>query len=487
MAGSILALSAKSIYLMDTPFRKIPNINSLLREPFIYRYIETLGRSVVLEAIRQSIDIIKKTMPNIENSNSIHSQLIFLIENKLQHRRLLGLQAVVNATGVILHTNLGRAPLGEQVMDYILASTKGYSNLEYDLIQCKRGNRYAQSQNLLQLLTGAEAATIVNNNAAAVFLVLKVFGETREVIVSRSELVEIGGSFRIPEIMAMSGAKMVEVGTTNRTRISDYEHAITNQTTILFKTHQSNFQLIGFTEDPSIIELKKLAKRKQLLLFYDIGSGLLKPCLPAVFHHEPTVKQAINEGADLVLFSGDKLLGGPQCGIIIGRRPLIEKINAHPLMRTYRLDKLCLAALEATLLAYTGLPSDTPNLPIFSFLTRSLSTLQKMADTLYKKIDSLLTVNGFKLEIVESVGRCGGGTMPGKSFPSIAIAVSHPKIRAEHLYKMLLNQEKPIVGVLRSETLQLDMFCISESDLTVLISVLPQILCNILLSELPDM
>jgi L-seryl-tRNA(Ser) seleniumtransferase len=356
--------------------------------------------------------------------------------------RAPSLRRVLNATGVIVHTNLGRAPLADEAIAQIVETARGYSNLELDLREGKRGSRQDHVAALLRRLTDAEAALVVNNNAAAVLLALAALGEGREVIVSRGELIEIGDGFRIPDVLMRSGATLVEVGTTNRTRAKDYEKAIRPETALLLRVHQSNFRVVGFTEQPKLAELAAIAHRHGLPLVDDQGSGALSE-LPG----EPTAKESLGAGADLVCFSGDKLLGGPQAGIVVGRGDLVEKLRRHPLQRAMRADKLTLAALEGTLRLYLDAPERIP----------VLRMLRQDAETVRARAHRLASLVGGTVE--ETVGRVGGGALPLAELPSFACAVE------ESLAVPLRQGEPPVVGVVRDGKLLLD--CLTLTDMEV--------------------
>jgi len=352
------------------------------------------------------------------------------------------LRRVLNATGVIVHTNLGRAPLAEAALDQVAQAARGYSNLEYDLDAGARGSRQAHSSELLRRLTGAEAALVVNNNAAAVLLALAALAERREVIVSRGELIEIGDGFRIPDVLARSGARLREVGTTNRTRARDYEQAIGAETAVLLRVHQSNFRVVGFTEQPSVEELAALARGHELVLVDDLGSGAL-----VEIGDEPTPRSSLAAGADLVCFSGDKLLGGPQAGIVAGRADLVERLRRHPLQRALRADKLTLAALEGTLHVALERPDEVP----------VLRMLREPAETVRRRAERLTRLVGGEVE--ETVARAGGGALPLAELPSYACAVE------EALAEKLRAAEPPVVGIVRDGRLLLDCRTLADDEL----------------------
>jgi L-seryl-tRNA(Ser) seleniumtransferase len=371
------------------------------------------------------------------------------LEEELSSARSARLRRTLNATGVVVHTNLGRAPLAEAALERVREVGRGYSNLEYDLSAGTRGSRQDHVAGILRRLTGAEAALVVNNNAAAVLLALAAVAEGRDVLVSRGELIEIGDGFRIPDVLARSGARLVEVGTTNRTRAADYEKAIGAETAVLLRVHQSNFRLIGFTELPSVSDLAKVANRHELPLIDDLGSGALSPSNTVLLGEEPSVRESLEAGADLVCFSGDKLLGGPQAGIVVGRADLVERLRRHPLQRAVRADKLTLAALEGTLALYLEPRRALEEIPVLRMALES-------ADGVRARAERLAELTGGEVE--ETVGRVGGGALPLAELPSFACAVE------EELATLLRAGDPPVVGVVRDGRLLLDCRTLSDAE-----------------------
>ena len=371
------------------------------------------------------------------------------LREELSSARRARLRRVLNATGVVVHTNLGRAPLPEAALERVREVGRGYSNLEYDLSAGTRGSRQDHVAGILRRLTGAEAALVVNNNAAAVLLALAALAEGRDVLVSRGELIEIGDGFRIPDVLARSGARLVEVGTTNRTRAADYERAVTPDTAVLLRVHQSNFRLVGFTELPSVAELAKIARRHELPLVDDLGSGALSPSNSLLLSEEPSVRESLEAGADLVCFSGDKLLGGPQAGIVVGRADLVERLRRHPLQRAVRADKLTLAALEGTLALYLEPERALREVPVLRMALEDADAVRRRAERLAKLTGG---------EVEETVGRIGGGALPLAELPSFACAVE------EELTAPLRAGEPPVVGVVRDGRLLLDCRTLSDAE-----------------------
>jgi L-seryl-tRNA(Ser) seleniumtransferase len=367
------------------------------------------------------------------------------LEAELGRARRPALRRVLNATGVIVHTNLGRAPLPEAALARVAEVGRGYSNLEYDLAAGARGSRQDHVASILRRLTGAEAAIVVNNNAGAMLLALAALAEGREVLVSRGELIEIGDGFRIPDVLARSGAKLVEVGTTNRTRAQDYEHAVGDDTALLLRVHQSNFRVVGFTEQPSLRDLAAVARRHGLPLLDDLGSGAL-----VELADEPTARDSLEAGADLVCFSGDKLLGGPQAGVVAGRADLVERLRRHPLHRALRADKLGLAALEGTLLLYLDPERALRAVPVLRMLQEDATVVRARADRLAQALGG---------EVEETVARVGGGALPLAELPSFACAIE------ERLAAPLRAHEPPVIGIVRDGRLLLDCRTLADGEI----------------------
>jgi L-seryl-tRNA(Ser) seleniumtransferase len=373
------------------------------------------------------------------------------LAEELGAARSARLRRALNATGVIVHTNLGRAPLAEAALERVREVGRGYSNLEYDLSAGTRGSRQDHVAGILRRLTGADAALVVNNNAAAVLLALAALAEGRDVLVSRGELIEIGDGFRIPDVLARSGARLVEVGTTNRTRAADYEQAIGPETAVLLRVHQSNFRLVGFTELPSLGELAKVAQRRGLPLVDDLGSGALAPSNSLLLSEEPSVRESLEAGADLVCFSGDKLLGGPQAGIVVGSAELVERLRRHPLQRAVRADKLTLAALEGTLALYLEPERALREVPVLRMATEPEDGVRARAERLAELVGG---------EVEDTVARIGGGALPLAELPSFACAVE------EQLAGPLRLGEPPVAGVVRDGRLLLDCRTLTDNEAT---------------------
>jgi L-seryl-tRNA(Ser) seleniumtransferase len=453
--------------------RKIPSVDKLISHPTLLKLKELFGSELVTYSVRNVLDKERNRILDGKKSKSIDK---LTDEVRQFSEKIAGnsLKPVVNATGIILHTNLGRAPLSKEILSEMEPILSGYSNLEFDLETGKRGDRTDHIKEFLKFITGAEDILVVNNNAAAVFLILKIFAEKKEVIISRGELIEIGGSFRMPEIMKASGTKMTEVGATNRTRLSDYENAITPNTRLIFKAHKSNYFIGGFSDEVSIEELSKLARKHNLISVYDVGSGLLKKPSNKKFSDEPDIRSCLKEGADLVTFSCDKLIGATQAGIIAGRKDLIKILSKVPLMRTLRVDKFTIASLNVILKFYLKEEDLFSKSPVFRMLNRSKDELLKIAEKLSDELKS----NQIKNEIVETKAQCGGGALPQLELDSYAVKILPPEPDrkfADKLFKSLLRCDKPVLGILREGELLLDVFTIREDEIDLIIEALEHV------------
>jgi L-seryl-tRNA(Ser) seleniumtransferase len=411
--------------------RDLPSVDELARES---------SDPLAVDAARTVIDRAREAI----RSGADPGDLAAALDDEIASARRPALRRVLNATGVIVHTNLGRAPLPAAALERVVEAGRSYSNLEYDLAEGARGSRQDHVARILRRLTGAEAAIVVNNNAGAMLLALAALAEGREVLVSRGELIEIGDGFRIPDVLARSGARLVEVGTTNRTRAEDYERAVRAETALLLRVHQSNFRVVGFTEQPSLADVAAVAARHGLPLLDDLGSGALLD-----LSDEPTVRGSLAGGADLVCFSGDKLLGGPQAGVVVGRADLVEQLRRHPLHRALRIDKLGLAALEGTLLLYLEPERALREVPVLRMLREDAATVRARAERLAAAVGG---------EIEETVGRVGGGALPLTELPSFACAVE------ESLAEPLRAGEPPVIGIVRDGRLLLDCRTLADDD-----------------------
>ncbi len=403
---------------MTDSFRALPSVEELLQNHTLRGYERKVGRAVVLDAVRASLDAARADI-RAGRAAPMPALLLDAITERIEQAVRPTLTRVINATGVILHTNLGRAPLSQDALAAIQDAASSYSNLEYDLDAGERGSRYTHAEELIKKLTGAEAALVVNNNAAAVMFVLRAFAENKEVIVSRGQLVEIGGGFRVPDVLSQSGARMVEVGTTNRTRVADFENALTPNTALLLRVHPSNFRVIGFTEEVSLQEMSALGHKHNLVVVDDLGSGALVETSAFGLAHEPMPQESLRAGADLVAFSGDKLLGGPQAGIIVGKKEFVAKLKKHPLARALRVDKLTLAALQATLLHYLKNEAQQ-KIPVWQMISAKVETLEKRANDWCERWKKF----GLEAHVMETNSTVGGGSLPGETLPTRAVALN---------------------------------------------------------------
>src|SRR5947199_2706007 len=432
-AGSKRTISAEQAELL----RQIPSVDELLAQPRLAALSKRGDRNLVVEVARAVLADLRTRIAGDSNWTALGlnaSTVEELISTEVERILSRSLQPVINATGVILHTNLGRAPLTETVVDEFRRTATQYSNLEYDLEAGARGKRDVHTEELLTRLTGAEAAIVVNNCAAAVLVTLAALARGGEVIVSRGELIEIGDGFRIPEIMEQSGAILREVGTTNRTRLSDYENAINEKTRLLLRVHPSNFKVTGFTDKPSLEELVALSQRRQIPLVEDLGSGCLVD-LAEQGITEPTVRQSVEAGVGIVTFSGDKLLGGPQAGIIAGEKDLIARVRRHPLFRALRVDKLPIAALEATLGAYLRAAWD--EIPVMRMIRMTPEELKRRAENFIRELRPELPLDEVEIEVVDGASLAGGGSTPTQSLPSKVIRIASVRYSAAKLEQRL--------------------------------------------------
>ncbi|WP_040208957.1 L-seryl-tRNA(Sec) selenium transferase [Neobacillus jeddahensis] len=417
----------------------------------------------ILEEIRETI-LHDQWSGAVPGTNHFIENVFTILENKVKQQFAYTLEKVVNATGTILHTNLGRARLSENAIQHVVDTARNYSNLEYKLNEGQRGSRHSHVESLLKEITGAEAAMVVNNNAAAVYLVLRALAKNKEVIVSRGQLVEIGGSFRISSIMEESGAKLVEVGTTNKTHLYDYENAFSPETGIVMKVHTSNFKVIGFTKSVETRELIRLTSGVEDVIFYeDLGSGALYDFRKRGIGDEPIVKEVIEWGADVVTFSGDKLLGGPQAGIIAGKKNIIDQLKKHQLARVVRVDKMTLAALEGTLIDYARGEEAMRTIPTIRDLLASLDELDERSKAFVTNL--LQRTSRYQATIFEDSSQVGGGTMPDVLLPSMVIALKHDSFTAEQLARKLRTESQPaIVARIQKDEVVLDLRTVSSED-----------------------
>ena len=447
----------------QTRLRALPKVDDVLALPRIAEELSRHPRMLVVEAVRESIDSARARIlaaPDlVADVDAIVDDAILALAEKARP----SLRRVINATGVVLHTNLGRSALSSAAVDAVADVARGYSTLEYDAATGARGSRHVHIEELICRLTGAEAAMAVNNNAAAVLLGISGLARGGEVIVSRGQLVEIGGSFRIPDIMAESGATMVEVCTTNKTRLRDYENALSKDTRLLLRVHSSNYRVIGFAEEVSAEELVRLGAEHGIPVFEDQGSGVLVDLRPFGLPHEPTVGEALAAGVPLVSCSGDKLLGGAQAGILAGRAEIIGTLKKHPLARALRLDKMTLAALEATLRAYLDPEHAFREIPVLRMLTITAEEVRKLAEALSARIAGMCG-EAVQLEVIDTVARAGGGALPTAAIPSAAVAVTAPRIGVVELERRLRHDPRCVVARISEDRLLLDPRTLLEGE-----------------------
>jgi len=449
--------------------RKLPSVDFLLKDVKIAGFLKERSRPIVVEAIRTALD---KERELIKGSDATAYRFNIgdfrkKVGAKIEKSGRLSLARVVNATGVILHTNLGRAPLSVSALNNLIEVSTGYANLEFDLEKGERGERYSHLEPLLCRLTGSEAALVVNNNAAAVLLVLNTLAEGKEVIVSRGELVEIGGSFRIPDVMRKSGTRLIEVGTTNRTHLKDYEAALTPETALIMKVHRSNFDMVGFTADVPIQDLVKLGKDNNITVMNDLGSGSLIDLSGYGLKREPTVQDSVAGGIDIITFSGDKLLGGPQAGIIIGKKEVIAAIKKNPLTRALRIDKLTVAALEATLKIYLDELKALHEIPVLRMLTLQVADLAKTARSLLKGLRGI-PGGRFEVSIRDGFSQVGGGAMPLQEIPTKLVVIKAKGISPNRLEKKLRTNSNAIVARIERDEVVFDMRTLNEGDIEII-------------------
>jgi len=453
---------------MVTRFRDLPSVDAVLGYTDVAELSQKYGRELTVYAVRLVISRVREDLGRDPRTSLSRQTIVDGIRELVTAISGSSLTPVINATGVILHTNLGRAPLGKVVVEEIKEVLTGYSNLEFNLKEGSRGNRLDHINELIKYLTGAAKALVVNNNAAGIVLTLNTLAGGREVIISRGELIEIGGSFRIPEIMAASGVQMIEVGTTNRTRLSDYEKAIGPRTALLFKAHKSNYYIKGYTEEAGMRELADLAHARDIPFVYDLGTGLLRKPEKLLFHDEPDIKTVLESGADLVLFSCDKLLGSTQAGIIAGRSDLVALLEKAPMMRAMRVGKVTLAALASACRCYLDEKRLFSDLPLFSMLDRTVEQLEKLSRDLVQRLQRL----DVEIKIVESQGHSGGGSLPDINLKSLAVKLTNRGRNkasssdfARQMYERLLKSERPIVSIVRQGELYLDMLTVFKEDI----------------------
>ncbi len=438
--------------------RRLPKVDVVLDSQPIKDLADRHPRALIVEGVRSVLDSMRRRIIEDGDVNEFDASLESVsreLERWLEEKLRPSLRRVINATGVVVHTNLGRSVLSDSAIDAVVLAASGYSNLEYDIASGERGSRHSHIEGILCELTGAEAAMAVNNNAAAVLLALSALASGKEAIVSRGELVEIGGSFRVPDVMRQSGAILKEVGTTNKTYVSDYRAAITEETALLMKVHPSNFRIVGFTHEAALEELVALGRELSIPVMQDLGSGVLVDLSKFGLPHEPTVQESVSAGVDVVTFSGDKLLGGPQAGLIVGRKECVEKMKKHPLARALRLDKMTIAALEATLREYLDLEKAVSSNPTLKMITENGPSVERRAKRLARAISR--AASGAAIVSVESeIARVGGGSLPLAEIPTSVAAVRPTVKSCSALEARLRAGEPPVIVRVKEDAVLVD-------------------------------
>lgn len=447
---------------MQEKLSQLPKMDELLEDVAIVSWFEVFDRSYVKNCLNEALNQVRQAILAGEDVDMSHSAVVAIAERKLTAKKRPNLRPMINATGTALHTNLGRALLSDKAVEATQRVNARYSNLEYNVEAGERGSRYAHIEDLLKELTGAEAALVVNNNAAAVMLLLTATTQGQEVLISRGELVEIGGSFRVPDVIESVGARLKEVGATNKTHLRDYERAITEETGALLRVHTSNYRVVGFSQVPDDKDLVALAHQHDLPAFNDLGSGLLIDLQPLGLPREPLVSEVVASGYDVVSFSGDKLLGGPQAGILVGTKQYIDQLKRHPLLRALRVDKMTLAGLEATLQAYLKPEQAMKDIPLLQMLGQSEEKLARKAQTLADDIRAL--DKGYQVDIIEGQSQVGGGAFPEARLATHLVEISHPDYSESTLEQKLRQAEFPIIARTSDGKVQFDVRTLLEAD-----------------------
>jgi L-seryl-tRNA(Ser) seleniumtransferase len=447
--------------------RKLPKIDELLKSGEIQEAMKETMRPLVIDALRETIEEFREGILKEELQSFESGDIIKAFEIRLKGKKASKLRKVVNAAGIVIHTNLGRSILCKEAVENVLNVAENYNNLEYDVEKGQRGSRYSHIEDLIRKITGAEAAMVVNNNAAAVMLVLDTLCRGKEAIVSRGQLVEIGGSFRVPEVMSFSGAKLVEVGTTNRTHLYDYENNINDNTGVLLKVHTSNFRIMGFTEEVSSEELVELGNRKGIPVVEDIGSGVLVDFSKYGFVYEPTVQESVKKGIDVVTFSGDKMLGGPQSGIIVGRKEYIDRMKKNQLTRALRIDKMTLAALEGTLKLYIDEKEAVRRIPTLNMILSDKEEHKKRAHRLKRRLQGAGA--DFTFNIREDYSMVGGGSMPTEKLSTYIISAVSSRYSAEFIERYLRGFSTPVIVRVYGGEVIIDLRTVFDRDFEVIV------------------
>jgi len=457
----------------------IPGVDSILEVAKTDTFFDNVPKSVLIRSIRSVVEQLRMLILDDQQAiteTELSSSSVFNKIKKSVHKMMTpNLIRIINATGVVIHTNLGRSLLADDAIENLLTIARRYSNLEFDLSKGTRGSRYSIVEDILCEISGAESALVVNNNAGAVFLSLETIAKGKKVIVSRGELVEIGGSFRIPDVMARSGGILKEVGTTNRTHLRDYENAIEHDTALLLKVHTSNYSIVGFTADVSLESLVDLGARYKIPVMEDLGSGTFVDFSKYGLLKEPTVQESVKAGADIITFSGDKLLGGPQAGIIVGKNNIIEKIKKNPINRALRIDKLTLAALESTLRHYRNIEKEMDAIPTLRLMTLPFDHIESNAKTLFKMLENIDDPK-LSVSLIDIFSRPGGGSLPLLKLPSKGVGVKVEGISANALEKQMRNDECPIIGRIEEDLFIMDLRTILADELQLIENAFKRIL-----------
>lgn len=459
--------------------RKLPGVDHVFELAKALPFFESIPKTVIVKSIRETLENRRNRILSTDISSHEErlsdDRIIELVKEAVKKATAMNLKYLVNATGVVVHTNLGRSLLPAKVIENISLIAGRYSNLEYDLEAGRRGSRYSQIEDILCEISGAQAALVVNNNAGAVLLCLDTISRGREVIISRGELVEIGGSFRVPDVMAKSGSILREVGTTNRTHMKDYENAIKDNTALLLKVHRSNYSVIGFTAEVSLKELVELGHQHDTPVMEDLGSGTFIDFSKYGLVKEPTVQESVAVGADVVTFSGDKLLGGPQAGIIVGKKQILEQIKKNPLARALRIDKMTLAALEATIRLYRDEEKAVHTIPTLRMLTMDINEIEHNASELMEKLKKIDT-SRIQIDLVELSSKAGGGALPFLELPSKCLKIRIEGLSANALELNMRNNSPPIIGRIEDDAFIMDPRTLQNKDLPIIESAFKQVL-----------
>jgi L-seryl-tRNA(Ser) seleniumtransferase len=470
--------SAKAL-VKNSVLRKLPSVDELLRSQIAREILNDSGERHAAGLARDAIDQVRKQVTAATDADHTKESLLAATERGIavawRAEQLTGIKRVINATGVVLHTNLGRAPLSDKARRAVADEALGYCTLEYDLATGKRGKRGERAENLVAELSGAESVLIVNNCAAAAFFVLTAFADGGEVVISRGEMVEIGGDFRVPDVLSQSGASLREVGTTNRTNLADYEKAINDKTRVILRVHPSNYRIVGFTATPTLAELVQLAEEHNILLYEDLGSGALVDLTSLGLADEPVVRNSVAVGVDVVTFSCDKLLGGPQAGIIAGKKEVIDRLRKHPLYRALRVDKVAYAALEATLDAYRR-DAFLDEIPVLKMLALSKDEIAaRVAQFVERLCDKPGEKSDLQFEIIDGSSAIGGGAAPAVQLETQLIALTHRKLKAPRLEHALRNSKPPVITRIVDDRVLIDLRTVSEADEIRLLEILGQL------------